>query len=111
MTVVNFTKKQNVLTGGSVIFGEAQSTDSRAMGVRTDARTHGHNFEKGVFQNPFLQTKSNKNGVEKNSRALRLARTESIPAVYFYKIRKIHSVQRRNLHTPQTKRASCAFVL
>ena len=84
MTVVNFTKKQNVLTGGSVIFGEAKSTDSRAMGVWTDGRTHGHNFEKCVFQNPLLQTKSNKNGVGKNSRAFRLARTESIPAVFAY---------------------------
>ena len=80
MTVVNFAKKQNVLTGGSAIFGEAKSTDSRAMGVWTDART---NFEKCVFQNPLLRTKSNKNGIGKNSRAFRLARTESIPAVSY----------------------------
>ena len=46
MTVVNFTKKQNVLTGGSVIIGEAKLTDSRAMGLWTD----GHNFEKRIFQ-------------------------------------------------------------
>ena len=39
MTVVNFTKKQNVLTEGSVIFGEAKSTDSRSMGVWADGRT------------------------------------------------------------------------
>ena len=60
MTVVNFTKKQNVLTGGSVIFGEGKSTDSRSMGVWTDGRTHGHNFEKCVFQNPLPETKSKK---------------------------------------------------
>ena len=40
MTVVNFTKKQNVLTEGGDIFGEAKSTDSRAMGFWTDGRTH-----------------------------------------------------------------------
>ena len=34
MTVVNFTKKQNVLTGGNVIFGEAKSTDYRAMELK-----------------------------------------------------------------------------
>ena len=53
-------------------FGEAKSTDSRAMGFWTD----GRNFEKCVFQNPLLRTKSNKNGGGKNSRAFRLARTE-----------------------------------
>ena len=77
MTVVNFTKT-NTLTGGSVIFGEAKSTDSRSKGVWTD----GHNFEKCVFQNPLLRRLSEKNGVGKNSRAFRLARTESIPAVF-----------------------------
>ena len=65
------------------IFGEAKSTDSRAMGSWTDGRTHGRNFEKCVFQNPLLRTKSNKNGVGKNSRAFRLARTKSIPAVFY----------------------------
>ena len=45
MTVVNFTKKRNVLTGGRAVFGRAESTDSRVMGVWTDARTHGRNFE------------------------------------------------------------------
>ena len=49
MTVVNFTKKQNVLTRGSVIFGEAKSTDSRAMGVWTDARTNT------ILKNAFLK--------------------------------------------------------
>ena len=34
MTVVNFTKKRDFLTGGSVIFGGAKSTDSRATGGR-----------------------------------------------------------------------------
>ena len=34
MTVANFTKKRNVLTGGSVIFGGGKSADSRAMGGR-----------------------------------------------------------------------------
>ena len=82
MTVVNFTKKQNVLTGGSVIFGEAKSTDSRAIGVWTDGRTHGHNFGKCVFQNPLLQTKSIKKGAGKNTRAFRRARTESIPSLF-----------------------------
>ena len=111
LTVVNFTKKQNALTGGSgffvvspfchtkstdleaktvtimeclflqsIIFGEAKSTDSRAMGFWTDARTHGHIFEKCVFQISF-HGRNQKNGVGKNSRAFCLARTESIPAV------------------------------
>ena len=48
------------------------------MGFWTD----GHNFET-VFQNPLPQTKSNKKGVGKNSRAFRLGRTESIHAVFF----------------------------
>ena len=66
-----------------LIFGEAKSTDSRAMGFWTVASTHARtNFEKYVFRNPLLRTKSNKNGVGKNCRAFRLARTESIPAVY-----------------------------
>ena len=70
-----------------LIFGEAKSTDSSAMGFWTDGRTHagthGHIFEKCVFRNPLSQTKSKKNGVGKNSRAFCLARTESIPAVFF----------------------------
>ena len=59
-------------------FGEAKSTDTRAMGFWTD----GHNFEKTIFQNPLPRLKSNKKGVEKNTRAFRLGRTESIPAVF-----------------------------
>ena len=42
------------------IFGEAKSTDSRAMGFVTDARSHGENFENYVFQNPLLRSKSKK---------------------------------------------------
>ena len=57
MTVVNFTKKQNVLTGGSAIFGEAKSTDSRAMGVWTDAQTDAI-LKNAVFEIPFYETKS-----------------------------------------------------
>ena len=56
MTVVNFTKKQNVLTVGSVIFGEAESTDSRAMGFWTDARTLERTnaiSKKLFFKTPF----------------------------------------------------------
>ena len=49
---------------------------------RTHARTHGHIFEKCVFQISF-HGRNQKNGVGKNSRAFCLARTESIPAVYF----------------------------
>ena len=33
-SVANFTKKQNVLTGGSAIFGEAKSTDSKDMELK-----------------------------------------------------------------------------
>ena len=69
MTVVNSTKKQNVLTGGGAIFGEAKSTDSRAMGFWADARTHGRNFEKTTFQKPLLRLKSKKKGVGKNTHA------------------------------------------
>ena len=42
-----------------LICGEAKSTDSRALGFWTNGRTHRHDFEKGVFQNPAVQTKSN----------------------------------------------------
>ena len=42
-----------------LIFGEAKSTDSRAMGFltdgRTDGRTHGHNFEKRIFEIAFVR--------------------------------------------------------
>ena len=65
-----------------ITFSEAKSTDTRAMGFWTDARTHGHNFEKTIFQNPFPRLKSNKKGGGKNTRAFCLGRMESIPAVY-----------------------------
>ena len=51
MAVVTFTKKQNVLTGGNAIFGEAKSTDSRAMGGR-DGRTHARTG--AILENTFL---------------------------------------------------------
>ena len=41
----------------------------------------GRNFEKGVFQNPLLQTKSNAKRGRKNTHAYCYARAESIPAV------------------------------
>ena len=53
---------------------------------RADGSTDRRNFVKCIFRNPLLQTKSNRNGGGKNSRAFRLARTASIPAVN--KIRK-----------------------
>ena len=59
MIVVNFTKKQNVLTGGSVIFGEAKSTDSTAMGIRTDSRTI---LKNEFFKIPFYELNPTKTG-------------------------------------------------
>ena len=57
-----------------------QNTKSKKQ--KDNAHPHEHIFEKCVFQNPLSRTKSKKkNGVEKNSRAFCLARTESIPAL------------------------------
>ena len=61
------------------IFGEAKSTDSRAMG----SWTHGHDFEKCVFSKPLPRTKSAKKGVRKNSHAFCHGRAESISPAFF----------------------------
>ena len=63
------------------IFGEAKSTNFRATGFWTDGRTDAI-LKNAFFEIPILQTKSNKNGLGKNSRVFRLARTESIPAAW-----------------------------
>ena len=60
-SVANFTKKQNVLTGGSAIFGEAKYTDSRAMGVWTDARAHTI-LENAFFEIPLYELNPSKTG-------------------------------------------------
>ena len=59
------------------------------MGFWTDARTHGQILKNAFSEIPFRAFKSEfpnafskKNGVGKNSRALCLVRTESIPAAY-----------------------------
>ena len=49
---------------------------------RTDGRTAGRDVEKTIFQNPLPRLKSNKKGVEENTRAFRLDRTELIPAAF-----------------------------
>ena len=46
-----------------------------------DGRTEGGNFEKGVFRNPILQTKSDAKRGKENTYAYCRARAESIPAV------------------------------
>ena len=61
MTAANFAKKQNVLAGGSVIFGEAKSADSRAMGVWTDARAHTI-LENAFFEIPLYELNPSKTG-------------------------------------------------
>ena len=101
MTAVNFTKKQNALTGGipffvstflqenkstdlrakivpeiePIIFGEAKSTNTRAMGSWTDgctyARTHARTDGRTGGQ-----TKSIKKGVGENARAFRLVESD-----------------------------------
>ena len=48
-----------------ITFGEAKSTDDRAMGSWTD----GHIFETIIFQNPLPRIKSIKKEVGKNTRA------------------------------------------
>ena len=70
MTVVNFTKKQNVLTGGSAIFGEAKSTDSRAMGVdqasagRPAGPSHHSNLESEIDADSNVHPKMSSRGFE-----------------------------------------------
>ena len=101
MTAVNFTKKQNALTGGipffvstflqenkstdlrakivpeiePIIFGEAKSTNTRDMGFWTDgctyARTHARTDGRTGGQ-----TKSIKKGVGENARAFRLVESD-----------------------------------
>ena len=54
-----------------VVFGEAKSTDSIAIGFWTDARTIGRNFEKTIFQEPLLRLKfKKKRGRKERSRLL-----------------------------------------
>ena len=53
---------------------------------RTDARTHGQILENAFSESLFCELNSKKNGVGKDSRALRLARTESLPAVLYVSV-------------------------
>ena len=56
------------------------------MGSWTDGRTHARTdaFSKNAFlKTPFRERNPKKKGVRRNSRAFCLARTESIPVVYF----------------------------
>ena len=59
---------------GPMSFGEAKSTDTRALGYwtvgRTQARRCGRVFEKTLFRNPYPRIKSTKKGVAKNARTL-----------------------------------------
>ena len=52
---------------------------------RTDARTHGHNFEKTIFGKSLPKTKSVKKGVGKNTHAFCHGRAKSIPAAKSFK--------------------------
>ena len=66
----------------AITFGEAKSTDTRATGFWTGARTDGRTqFRKNYFLNPLSRMESDKKGVGKSTRAFRLGRTESIPVV------------------------------
>ena len=70
-------------------FGEAKSTDTRAMGSWTDWR----NFGKSNFQNSFSQIISIKKGVGENTRAFCLGRTESIPGVLYVRLKKSEKIK------------------
>ena len=62
-----------------ITFGEAESTDTGAMGFWTD----GRNFGEIVFQNPLPRLKSTKKGVGENTRAFCFGSMELIPTASY----------------------------